>query len=88
MAGGSSRLLVFLQLFPIVVGVSLWGEQLTCGKVVFWSDNQGVVSVIIKKQAVVFLCSYHGTCFIIVILCRIYLKWNSNFGFGLSTFLG
>ena len=61
----------FLELFPIIVGVSLWGDKLTDRKVVFWSDNQTVV-VVINKQS--------SSCVHIMTLIRslvvVCLKWN------------
>ena len=38
--------IAFLELFPIVVGIQLWGTQLANTKVLFWSDNQTVVHVV------------------------------------------
>ena len=38
--------IAFLELFPIVVGLQLWGGDLGNKRVLFWSDNQTVVSVV------------------------------------------
>ena len=63
--------IAFLELFPIVVGVSLFGEQLTSRKVIFWSDNQTVVSVVNKQSS---SCAHiMGLIRRLVTLC---LKWN------------
>ena len=63
--------IAFLELFPIVVGISLWGDKLTDRKVVFWSDNQTVVAVINKQSS---SCVHIMTLIRrLVVLC---LKWN------------
>ena len=63
--------IAFLELFPIVVGVLLWGKQLTGKKVVFWSDNQTVVAVINKQSS---SCTHIMSLIRrLVVLC---LKWN------------
>nr|XP_054749833.1 uncharacterized protein LOC129255509 [Lytechinus pictus] len=38
--------IAFLELFPIVVGLHLWGPHLANRRVMFWSDNQAVVGII------------------------------------------
>ncbi|XP_041427190.1 uncharacterized protein LOC121396391 [Xenopus laevis] len=38
--------LVFLEFFPIVVAIELWGEQLANKRIILNCDNQGVVHVI------------------------------------------
>ena len=38
--------IAFLELFPIVVGLQMWGALLANSRVVFWSDNQTVVHVV------------------------------------------
>lgn len=38
--------IAFLELFPIVVGLTIWGPVLANRKVLFWSDNQTVVHVV------------------------------------------
>lgn len=61
----------FLELFPIVVGVSMWGKEIAGRKVVFWSDDQTVVAVINKQTST---CEQiMGLVRRLVVLC---LKWN------------
>ncbi|KAM4704352.1 LOW QUALITY PROTEIN: uncharacterized protein WCC33_012757 [Rhinophrynus dorsalis] len=43
---GLTRNLVFLELFPIVVALELWGDSLRNNCVVFHCDNLGVVDVV------------------------------------------
>ena len=38
--------IAFLELFPIVVGLQLWGADLANKRVLLWSDNQAVVAVV------------------------------------------
>ncbi|XP_041464356.1 uncharacterized protein LOC121415240 [Lytechinus variegatus] len=38
--------IAFLELFPIVAGIRLWGARLANNRVLFWSDNQTVVHVV------------------------------------------
>ena len=40
-----------MEFFPIVAAVSVWGKELTGKKVVFRSDNQGVVAIISKQTS-------------------------------------
>lgn len=48
---GLVRNLAFLELFPIVVAVDIWGEQLRNRKVRFMCDNMGVVQAINRQTA-------------------------------------
>ncbi|XP_029466048.1 uncharacterized protein LOC115095888 isoform X2 [Rhinatrema bivittatum] len=41
----------FLELFPIVVALSIWGKKLVNKKVLLWCDNLGVVQVINRQSA-------------------------------------
>lgn len=45
------RNMTLLELFPIVVAVELWGEDLRNRRVVFWTDNMSVVHVINRLSA-------------------------------------
>ncbi|KAM8945728.1 uncharacterized protein RCH25_049052 [Pelodytes ibericus] len=40
------RNLAFLEMFPVVVALALWGDRLKDRRVVFYSDNQAVVEAI------------------------------------------
>ena len=62
----------FLELFPIVVGVAMWGKRISGRKVVFWSDNRAVVAVINKQSST---CSHIMGLIrrLLVVLC---LRWN------------
>ncbi|KAM4704927.1 uncharacterized protein WCC33_009743 [Rhinophrynus dorsalis] len=68
------RNLAFLELFPIVVAVEIWGEKLRNKKVLFWSDNMAVVHVINRSTSksypvlallrhLVLLCLRHNISF-------------------------
>ncbi|XP_078356424.1 uncharacterized protein LOC144641267 [Oculina patagonica] len=41
----------FLEFFPIVLGLSLWGEELQNKRVLFVTDNESIVHVINKQTA-------------------------------------
>ena len=43
--------IALLELFPIVVGLQIWGSQLANSRVLFWSDNQTVVQVVNKQTS-------------------------------------
>lgn len=43
--------MTFLELFPIVVALSVWGPQLTNKRILFHVDNQAVVQIINKKSS-------------------------------------
>ena len=43
--------IAFLELFPIVLGVHMWGESLRNRRVLFFSDNESVVHVINKQTS-------------------------------------
>ncbi|KAM4748862.1 uncharacterized protein WCC33_006262 [Rhinophrynus dorsalis] len=45
------RNLTFLELFPIVVAVEVWGELFRNSRVVFWTDNIGVVHVVNRSTS-------------------------------------
>ncbi|KAM4023858.1 uncharacterized protein ACNLHF_024804 [Anomaloglossus baeobatrachus] len=44
--GELCRNLAFLELFPIVVAIELWGFELSNKRVCFWSDNMSVVEML------------------------------------------
>ena len=44
--------IMFLELFPVVVAIQLWGDQLKNKKVLFHIDNQSVVTILNKKSGV------------------------------------
>lgn len=43
---GMGRDLIFLELFPILVGVWLWGDQLANHSVHFWCETLAVVQIL------------------------------------------
>jgi hypothetical protein len=43
--------ITFLELFPVVVALCIWGEQLKNKKIIFNIDNQSVVHIINKKSS-------------------------------------
>ena len=43
--------IAFLELYPIVIAIFLWGDQMNNLKVQFWSDNAAVVSIINKQTS-------------------------------------
>ena len=43
--------IAFLELFPICVALSIWGDKLNSKKIIMHCDNQGVVHVINKQTA-------------------------------------
>lgn len=43
---GFCKNLALLELFPIIVAVEIWGEQLVNRRICFWSDNMAVVHCI------------------------------------------
>jgi hypothetical protein len=43
--------IIFLELFPVVVALCIWGEQLKNKKIIFNIDNQSVVHIINKKSS-------------------------------------
>nr|XP_034972425.1 uncharacterized protein LOC118085646 [Zootoca vivipara] len=50
-AAGVTRDLTFLEFFPILVALRIWGSHLKDTRVCFWSDNQAVVRIIAKQSA-------------------------------------
>ena len=42
--------ITFLELFPIVLAIQMWGEQLKNQKVIFHCDNQSVVEIMQKQS--------------------------------------
>ena len=50
-SNAAGRSIAFLELFPIVVSLQLWGESLRNRRALFWSDNTAVVSVINSQSA-------------------------------------
>ncbi len=47
----ASPSIAWMEFFPIVVAVSIWGSDLAGKKVIFRSDNEGVVSIINKQSS-------------------------------------
>jgi hypothetical protein len=43
--------ITFLELFPVVVAVSIWGSHLANKRILFRIDNQAVVTIINKKSS-------------------------------------
>ena len=43
--------IAWLELFPIVVAVSLWGKSLSCKRVVLRCDNEAVVTILNKQTS-------------------------------------
>ena len=43
--------ITFLDLFPVVVAVSIWGSHLANKRILFRIDNQAVVTIINKKSS-------------------------------------
>jgi hypothetical protein len=43
--------ITFLESFPVVVALCIWGEQLKNKKIIFSMDNQSVVHIINKKSS-------------------------------------
>jgi hypothetical protein len=41
--------ITFLELFPVVVALNIWGYYLRTKKIIFHVDNQAVVYIINKK---------------------------------------
>lgn len=48
---GLTRNLCFLEMFPIVVALFIWGDVLSNKRVIFVTDNMGVVQAINKQSA-------------------------------------
>ncbi len=66
--------IAFLELYPIVVAITLWGHQMGNHKVQFWSDNKAVVAIINKQsshcpfimslvRSLVLQCMHHNILF-------------------------
>ena len=70
----SSPSIAWLEFFPIVVAVTIWGESLSGKRVLFRSDNQSVVAIINKQSS---------QCPLIMRLVRYFvlqcLRWNVMF---------
>ncbi|XP_071087974.1 uncharacterized protein [Haliotis cracherodii] len=47
---GTTLDMTFLELFPIVCAIQLWGTQLMNKKILFYCDNQAVVAIINKQS--------------------------------------
>ncbi|XP_048251513.1 uncharacterized protein LOC125379287 [Haliotis rufescens] len=47
---GTTRDLTLLELFPITLAIQIWGKQLPNKKVLFYCDNQAVVTIINKQS--------------------------------------
>ncbi|OCT55200.1 hypothetical protein XELAEV_18003897mg [Xenopus laevis] len=45
------RNLTFLELFPILVSIVLWGNELRNSRVIFYCDNLSVVNVVNRQTA-------------------------------------
>jgi hypothetical protein len=43
--------ITFLELFPVVVAIYLWGHQLENKKLMFNIDNKAVVTILNKKSS-------------------------------------
>lgn len=43
--------ITFLELFPVVVAIYIWGEQLKNKKILFHIDNQSVIAILNKKSS-------------------------------------
>jgi uncharacterized membrane protein len=41
--------ITFLEMFPIVVAINIWGASLKNKKILFHNDNQAVVAILNKK---------------------------------------
>nr|XP_028594215.1 uncharacterized protein LOC114601207 [Podarcis muralis] len=50
-AAGITRDLTFLEFFPILVAIRIWGTLFSNSRVCFWSDNEAVVRVISRQSA-------------------------------------
>ena len=46
-----STAISYLELYPLVVAIELWGNLMCNKKVKFWCDNQAVVAIVNKKSA-------------------------------------
>jgi hypothetical protein len=44
--------ITFLELFPVVIAVNIWGDLLRNKKILFHIDNKAVVCIINKKSAI------------------------------------
>ena len=66
--------ITWMEFFPIFAAVSVWGKELAGKKVVFRSDNQGVVAIINKQTSpyldIIRLVRHF------VLLC---MEWNISF---------
>ena len=66
--------ITWLEFFPIVVAVSIWGSKLAGKRVIFRSDNKGVVSILNKQSS---------PCSDIMRLVRFFvlkcMSWNVTF---------
>ena len=70
--------IAFLELFPIVVGLQMWGALLANSRVVFWSDNQKVVHVVNTQTS-----KYTDIMKLVRRLVIICLKFNIRFKRGM-----
>ena len=48
---GLPRNIAFLELFPILIAVTVWAKAFTDRFVIFWSDNMAVVECINRQRA-------------------------------------
>jgi hypothetical protein len=46
-----AKLITFLEMFPIVVAINIWGASLKNKKILFHNDNQAVVAILNKKTS-------------------------------------
>jgi hypothetical protein len=51
MSSGILTDITFLELFPVVIALNIWGESLRNRFVLFHIDNQAVMSIITKKSS-------------------------------------
>ena len=43
--------ITFLEMFPIVVAINIWGASLKNKKILFNNDNQAVIAILYKKTS-------------------------------------
>ena len=70
----SARSITFMELFPIMVACFLWGNQFSGRKIMFYCDNQSVVSILNNKT-----CKCKVTMFLVRELVLSSLSHNFHF---------
>ncbi|XP_046567983.1 uncharacterized protein LOC124276384 [Haliotis rubra] len=80
---GTTLDMTFLELFPIVLAIKIWGPQLANKKILFYCDNQAVVAIINKQSSkcpvmnllrrLILLCFNHN-----ILFKSKYIDTNSN----------